>query len=139
MNWLSALPCSRPHLPLNCTLQKLHGNFFPPFLRKQPNPNPKCLLSPKAQLLWQDRAEMLKRCAKARDSPALPSSHPSTNLAEAHTQPVGAAGPGSHRDRAVPASAAPMAPAHACCSSGTEASGSPKHTALTSTDTPTAT
>lgn len=78
MNWISALPCSCPHLSLDCTLQKLLmlKIFFFPILRKQPNPKSKCLLSPKAQLLWQDRAEMLKSCARARDSPAVPSLSP---------------------------------------------------------------
>lgn len=143
MNWISALPCSCPHLSLNCTLQKLLmlKIFFFPILRKQPNPNSKCLLSPKAQLLWQDRAEMLKCCARARDSPAVPSLSP-------QHKPVWSSSPGCvccWPTQAVtgtvlcPAPATPVAPAHACCSSGTEGSGRPRHTALTSTDTPTAT
>lgn len=116
--------------------------FFSPFLRKQPNPNPTMFAQPKgtSPLARQRRnAQMLCRPVK-QEAQLCPPSHPNTNSSEAQTEPLRVL-----LAQAVTVtvlyltSATPTPPAHACCSSGTEASGSPKHTALTSTDTPTAT
>lgn len=74
------------------------GGVFFSFLRKQPTPNPMFAQPKGTSPLARQRRNAQMLCKSKRQAQLCPPSHSNTNLSEAPTQPVCAAGPSSHSD-----------------------------------------